>query len=209
MRDLSCSSSCKVWKEQHDQYDLRYRLLSLLLHLADSPVNNVYEPPAPLDEEREAQVDLKLHSFAVSIGSLNYISLQVDWFALLREGEDEPESWGDDDTLSDWSEEDDQEQDDGASLKTNQHRDQFHAQSSGEEEESKDSWFDDRISAAHNWVTSHKEDLRPVENPHLVARLSNIVEDQLEAAGGLGLRSQRTTEYQVHFPTLSSKVYHV
>ena len=66
MRDLSCSSSCKVWKEQHDQYDLRYRLLSLLLHLADSPVNNVYEPPAPLDEEREAQVDLKLHSLAVS-----------------------------------------------------------------------------------------------------------------------------------------------
>ena len=51
-----------MWKEQHDQYDLRYRLLSLLLHLADSPVNNVYEPPAPLDEEREAQVDLKLHS---------------------------------------------------------------------------------------------------------------------------------------------------
>ena len=70
MKDLSCSSSCKVWKEQHDQYDLRYRLLSLLLHLADSPVNNVYEPPAPLDEEREAQVDLKLHSFAVSIDSL-------------------------------------------------------------------------------------------------------------------------------------------
>ena len=162
-----------------------------------------------MDEEREAQVDLKLHSFAVSIGSLNYISLQVDWFALLREGEEEFESWGDDDTLSDWSEEDDQEQDDGASLKTNQHRDQFHAQSSGEEEGSKDSWLDDRISAAHNWVTSHKEDLRPVENPHLVARLSNIVEDQLEAAGGLGLRSKRTTEYQVHFPSLSSKLYYV
>ena len=149
------------------------------------------------------------HSFAVSIGSLNYLSLQVDWFALLREGEEELESWGDDDTLSDWSEEGDQEQDDIASLKTNQHRDQFLAQSSEEEEGSKDRWFDDRVSAAHNWVTSQKEDLKPVENPHLVARLSNIVEDQLEAAGGLGLRSQRTTEYQVQISSLSSKVFYV
>ena len=46
-----------MWKEQHDQYDLRYRLLSLLLHLADSPVNNVYESPVQSDEEREAKVD--------------------------------------------------------------------------------------------------------------------------------------------------------
>ena len=45
-----------MWREHHDQYDLRYRLLSLLLHLADSPVNTVYEPPVHSDEEREAQV---------------------------------------------------------------------------------------------------------------------------------------------------------
>ena len=45
-----------MWKEHHDQYDLRYRLLSLLLHLADSPVNTVYEPPVHSEEEKEAQV---------------------------------------------------------------------------------------------------------------------------------------------------------
>ena len=52
-----------MWKEHHDQYDLRYRLLSLLLHLADSPVNTVYEPPVHSDEEREAQVETFFYDF--------------------------------------------------------------------------------------------------------------------------------------------------
>ena len=64
-------------------------------------------------------------------------------------------------------------------------------------EVSRDHWFKLQVSAAHDWVANQNEGLKPKDSPHSVARLTSEVEGQLEAAGGLGLRTQRTTEYQV------------
>jgi len=174
---LAKYSDGEVWKEHHDQYDLRYRLLSLLLHLADSPVNNVYEPPVHSEEEREAQ---------------------VDWLALLKEGEDELEPWDEDDTLSDWSDDEgNQEVCLGPNLDLPGEKAQVKGDQRLQEEVSEGDWFQHQVLAAHDWVATQKEGLKPQASPHSVARLTSKVEGQLEAAGGLGLGTQRTTEYQV------------
>ena len=183
-----------MWKEQHDQYDLRYRLLSLLLHLADSPVNNVYEPPVQSDEEREAQVDW--HALNLLLLTLES---QVDWLALLMEGEEELEPWGEEDTLSDWSDDEEEQEGHPSSSKANvpNEGNQDIGEHMPRKEVSRDHWFKLQVSAAHDWVANQNEGLKPKDSPHSVARLTSEVEGQLEAAGGLGLRTQRTTEYQV------------
>ena len=122
----------------------------------------------------------------------------MDWLALLKEGEEELEPWDEEDTLSEWSD-DEGNQEDFPSSKLNVSGEG--AQVIGEQrlkkEDSEGSWLKHQVLAAHDWVAAQKEGMTPKASPHPVARLTSKVEGQLEAAGGLGLRTQRTTEYQV------------
>ena len=122
----------------------------------------------------------------------------MDWLALLKEGEDELEPWDEDDTLSDWSDDEGSQKDClGPNLDPPGEKDQVKGDQRLQEEVSEGDWFKHQVLAAHDWVATQKEGLKPQASPHSVARLTNKVEGQLEAAGGLGLRTQRTTEYQV------------
>ena len=156
----------------------RYRLLSLLLHLADSPVNAEYlENPA---EEQQKEEET------------------VDWLALLREGEQEAEQWEEDDTLSDWSEEESER-----SEKVEKESEEV----SGECEEEDYGWLEDMVREADSWVDTsllgrYWEQGRAGGgggSEHPEATVARRVEKQLEAAGELGVRSQRVTEYQVYW----------
>ena len=122
----------------------------------------------------------------------------MDWLALLKEGEEEPESWDEEDTLSDWSDDEGNQGDcPGSKLNMPGEGAQVIGEQTPKKEDSEGSWFEHQVLAAHNWVAAQKEGLTPQASPHSVGRLTNKVEGQLEAAGGLGLRTQRTTEYQV------------
>ena len=122
----------------------------------------------------------------------------MDWLALLNEGEEDPESWDEEDTLSDWSDDEGNQGDcPGSKLNMPGEGAQVIGEQKPKKEDSEGSWFEHQVLAAHNWVAAQKEGLTPQASPHSVGRLTNKVEGQLEAAGGLGLRTQRTTEYQV------------
>ena len=119
----------------------------------------------------------------------------MDWFALLKEGEEELEPWDEEDTLSDWSD-DEGNLEDCPGSKGITPGEVIGEQKPGKED-SEGSWFEHQVLAAHDWVAAQKEGLTPQASPHSVGRLTSKVECQLEAAGGLGLSTQRTTEYQV------------
>ena len=81
-----CTLHCsvlQVWSEPHEQHDLQYRLLALLLQLADSPLHTEYHAPAP---------------------ALPSPTHETDWLALLREGEESDHPLDSESELSDWSE---------------------------------------------------------------------------------------------------------
>ena len=122
----------------------------------------------------------------------------MDWFALLKEGEEELEPWDEEDTLSDWSDDEGNREDcPGSMLNMSGEGAQVIGEQKPKKEDSEGSWFEHQVLAAHDWVAAQKEGLTPKASPHPVARLTSKVEGQLEAAGGLGLLTQRTTEYQV------------
>ncbi len=83
-----------VFKERHEQHDIQVRILSLLQHLSDSPLNVKWEGITEKEPEEEKAEEV------------------VDWRALLAEGEEEwrPGLHQDDDQLSEWSDEDEGEQ---------------------------------------------------------------------------------------------------
>jgi len=73
-----------IWKEHHDQYDIKYRLLSFLLNLSSSPLHVDYIPADSTPNEEEEN---------------------IDWIALLKEGEESFQPLDSDDELSEWSDE--------------------------------------------------------------------------------------------------------
>ena len=177
LRLVESYSSGSVWREQHDQWDLRYRLLSLILLLADSPVNHPYSPTPPELEEEEA----------------------VDWRALLREGEEEPPTWeGEEDSLSDWSEEEgeqvaEQEEQVEQELKrltVNKER-EAKPERLKEGEDVGEEW---REGLQRRWWLGEQEALPTSSHP--AARFASRVEGEEERAGRVGGRSTRVTEYQ-------------
>ena len=99
--------------------------------------------------------------------------------------------------MSDWSDDEASQEDPGSKLNAPGEGDHGLREQMLQKEDSEGSWFDRQVVAAHNWVADQKEGLAPQTSPHSVARLTSKVEGQLEAAGGLGLQTQRTTEYQV------------
>jgi len=164
-----------IWQEHHEQYDIKYRLLSFLLNLASSPLNTEYSPADNTPEEEERT---------------------VDWLAVLREGEAPPEPLGDEEELSDWSDDD---TDISEEVTNNKNRD-MPVSVSPASVTSKDlpyadpaTWFSDNIQFPY-W---EREQSLPCYSSCLDSNLANIVENLQETGGKLGVRTRKLSEYQV------------
>jgi len=164
-----------IWQEHHEQYDIKYRLLSFLLNLASSPLNTEYSPADNTPEEEEKT---------------------VDWLAVLREGESPPEPLGDEEELSDWSDDDT----DISEEVTNNKNCDMPVAVSPSNVTSKDlpyadpaTWFSDNIQFPY-W---EREQSLPSYSSCLDSNLANIVENLQEEGGKLGVRTRKLSEYQV------------
>ena len=71
-----------MWQSYQEQHDIKIRLLSFLLQLATSPLEQDYSPLEISPEQEEKQ---------------------IDWRQVLREGESSPEPLGSESELSEWS----------------------------------------------------------------------------------------------------------
>jgi len=165
----------EVWQEHHEQYDIKYRLLSFLLNLASSPLNTEYCPADNTPEEEERT---------------------VDWLAVLREGESPPEPLGDEEELSDWSDDDS----DMSEEVTNNKNCDMPVSVSPSSLSSKDlpctdpaTWFSGNIQFPY-W---EREQSLPCYSSCLDSNLANIVENLQEEGGKLGVRTKKLSEYQI------------
>eukprot|EP00092_Neocalanus_flemingeri_P037301 GFUD01040623.1.p1 GENE.GFUD01040623.1~~GFUD01040623.1.p1 ORF type:complete len:962 (+),score=214.69 GFUD01040623.1:57-2942(+) len=169
----------EVWNDHHEQYDLKYRLLSFLLNLASSPLHTDYCPP-DLTPEEEVK--------------------RIDWLAVLKEGELSPQPLGDEEELSDWSDEEEgfSEENINPLLKGRDDK--------SESEESDSSICDLNISDSHSWLLDNvqfpyweKEQVvrTTTAHPQHSPDFANSVEKLLEDGGKLGVKTSKLSEYQV------------
>ena len=165
-----------VWSEHHEQYDLKYRLISFLLNLSNSTLHTDYSPPELTLEEEEKR---------------------VDWFALLREGEVSTQLLGDEEDLSDWS---DDEEDDVSEEITKPTIKEF--KETNEENNlimcdflitNSESWLAENVQFPY-WVN---DQIVGTDSSHLSNNFSSLVEKQMEDAGKLVVRTSKLSEFQV------------
>ena len=165
-----------VWQEHHEQYDIKYRLLSFLLNLASSPLNTEYCPADNTPEEEKGS---------------------VDWLAVLREGEATLEPLGDEEELSDWS---DNDSDISEELMNNNNQCDLPVIVTPSNVSTIDrpgpdpaTWFSENIQFPY-W---EREQSLPSNSSCLDSGLANIVENLQEEGGKLGVRTRKLSEYQV------------
>jgi len=164
-----------VWLEHHEQYDIKYRLLSFLLNLASSPLHTDYSPVDTTPEEEENR---------------------IDWLAVLREGEASPEPLGDEEELSDWSEE---EEDLSEEVENNIYKCDVSATLSpivtltDVPHQNPDSWFSQNVQFPY-W---DKDQTLQCNSYCIDSNLASVVENLQEEGGKLGVRTKKMSEYQV------------
>ena len=165
-----------VWEEHHDQYDIKYRLLSFLLNLASSPLHVDYTPAEITPEEEEKR---------------------VDWLAVLRQGEVSPQPLGDEEALSEWSDDDDNNSEETENPLLKPGDDVVMKQES--EFQSDSEVLDSHVWFSENVQFPYWEREQPVvgRSSGLGPNLANLVESLQEEKGKLGVRTSKLSEYQV------------
>jgi len=162
-----------VWNYDHDQHDIKYRILSFLLNLASSPLHTDYSPAELTPEEEEKR---------------------VDWLAVLREGEVPTQHLGDEEDLSDWSED---EEDDVSERVLNslvKPVEDVITRLSPEP-----SPYEQELSDSQGWMSGHVQSPYWEQEQTLATshNFASMVENLQEEGGKLGVRTNKLTEYQV------------
>lgn len=167
-----------VFEERHDQYDIKFRLLSLLLNLSEAPVSVDYDPEDCTPEEEEEE--------------------QVDWLALLKDGEKSPESLGSISDLSSWSDSEVEEDIDlevalddciGTVVVTGLDKQQEIVTAAVDSE----TWMRNQVQFPF-WK---EEQVVKPKSDALTANLACVHEKFLEDSGKLNARTEKVTEYQL------------
>jgi len=164
-----------IFKERLEQHDLNYRLLSLLLNLAENPVNTDYIP-REISQEPEKE--------------------EIDWLAILKDGEKSPKHFGSDSSLSEWS--DDSEAEDICSSPNAQNSasrllpkdNRGHNDSSFGLNDTLECWFQQNVQFPY-WDVE--------QDPKFIGtnRFSIEMEQSLEQRGRLNVRTEKLSEYQL------------
>jgi len=166
--------SSPFFDQQLDQHDLKYRLLSLLLNLSENPVNSDYIPTSPTPEPEIEK---------------------IDWLAILKEGEPEPQPLGSESELSDWSDlstneasaadrlkEVDEDKEDAANYSVLGSK----FSSSAKDAEPR-GWLKETLQFPYWWE----------EQPDPASSFASQTEARLQALGHLELQTEKITEYQL------------
>lgn len=161
-----------MWREYHEQHDIKYRLLSFLLHLATSPLEKEYSPLESSSAEEESE---------------------IDWRQVLREGEASLSPLGSESDLSDWSLEEEERQ-----VTVGEEREdpgEAGGRGGGEEPPAPDpeTWLREEVQFPY-WA---EEQVVRVESKERSANIARITERLREEEGELKVRTNKLTEYQV------------
>ena len=171
-----------MWNSYHEQHDIKIRLLSFLLQLATSPLEQEYSPLEISPEQEEKP---------------------INWRQVLREGESSPEPLGSESELSEWSDSDsDFDGEDPNPAKTPADVGEFPEDQFGDLIESREKnsvagqpvvWLRENVQFPY-W--REEQSVRP-DSEERSANMARITRAVREERGELGLRSNTLTEYQV------------
>ena len=176
-----------VWDEYHEQYDIKYRLLSFLLQLATSTLQLDFSPPELSPEEENKK---------------------INWREVLREGESSPEPLGSESDLSVWSDEEEEVAREISEDKPSDDLPSDHASGPGNYSKKKDDaqWLSDNLQSRY-WESAQVIRLKSRERSANIAEITERLGSELsqERAAAiisdpgtrLGARTDKMTEYQV------------
>lgn len=168
-----------VFEDRHDQYDIKFRLLSLLLNLAEAPVAVPYNPEDSTPDEEEDE--------------------QIDWWALLKDGEKSPESLGSISDLSEWSDSETEKEINEEVFLDDEGIATVVVTGLDKQEEVVAAAVDSEI-----WIRNQiqfpfwkDEQVVKPKSDALTANLAAVHEKFLEDSGKLDARTEKVTEYQL------------
>ena len=161
-----------MWKEYHEQYDIKYRLLSFLLQLSTNPISVDYSPRELSPEEEENN--------------------NINWIQLLREGEEPLEPLGSESELSEWS---DDEESVSAKIDNNaEHSDDDTGDVPTQViDDDHVEWMRENVQFPF-WI---KTQTVAVDSDEPSATLAEDVEKMRVKSGEAGVESVKMSEYQV------------
>ena len=168
----------EVWKLYHEQHDIRFRLLSFLLQLATSPLEQEYSPLEISPEQEETP---------------------INWRQVLREGESSPEPLGSESELSEWSDSDREDLNpeegaaDVAKIPDDQISELLESRLKDPVVEDPVSWLREKVQYPY-W--REEQTVRP-ESQERSANIARITQAGREEGGEVGVRTNTMTEYQV------------